>query len=232
MPLKIRQKKRSNSRESQHPKYYYGGNTGQHWAEKYREENMGNYRKSFIAIICVMIIIVGILIANAISSVITATSESTTQISAADTFAISSYEQSEMADKAMQFAEGILVYAYCSDNKTAAQGKIAALQLIPENATTYAQVRELEQVDPSISPANIAPVTTDPQLQDPTRAYAGTFTYEFDGVVADTSVTSENNPDGTFIDGGYHFTITFSSVEDEATDEQVWAITNAIIRPN
>ena len=225
MALKIRQKKASNS--SQHPRYTT--NTGRNWADQYREENQDGFRKSFIAIVVVMIAIVVILILAAVTSVIQP-SETNQQISAADTFAVSSYEQEQMVNTAKQFADGILVYAYCSDDEVARQGKSAALQTIARNSSIYNNIEKLEQTNPVIAPDDFAPVTTDPKIQDPSRAYVGTFTYEFDGVAADMSKTNEANPHGTFADNGYHFVVTFSYATDSATGESAWIISDARIK--
>lgn len=229
MALKIRQKKKAAPTATKHPRYT--ANTGTHWADKYREENGGSYRKSFIALIVVMVVIVAILIFAAVNAVIDITSEEQ-QVSATDTFAVSTYEQQQMADTALKFADGVLVYAYCSDAEAARQGKVAALQTIANNTATYQKIEQLEQVNPIIAPENFVPVTTTPQLQDATHAYAGSFVYEFDGVAADASVTSEQNPNGTFADVGYHFTITFDYVPDQATGESTWVITQANVAPN
>lgn len=228
MALKIRQKKQKTPPAS-HPRYT--ANTGTHWADKYREEHNSGYRRSFIALVVVMIIIVLVLIFATINGVIDISSDEQ-QISASDTFAVTSYEQQQMTDTARKFADGVLVYAYCSDESAANQGKTAALQTLAQNTSTYRNIEELEKVNPVIAPENFVPVTTTPQLQDATRAYAGSFVYEFDGVAADSSITSEQNPNGTFADVGYHFTITFDYVEDQTTNENVWIITQAVITPN
>ena len=110
------------------------------------------------------------------------------------------------------------------------QGKTAALRQMATNTSSYSKIEQLPTVSSVIAPENFAPVVTDPVLQDPTTAYAGNFLWEFDAVAADTSVTSEANPNGTFADNGYHFKVTFSSATDENTGESAWVITNVEIQ--
>lgn len=226
MALKIRQKKQKKTAPAQHASY--SGNTGRHWQEQYREDNQQSVRKSFIAIVAIMVVIVLILIFSAVGTFIVQSND-TSQITAADTFAITSYEQEQMKQDAETFADGILVFAYCSDETTALQGKTAALQKMATNSNSYSKIENLEEVGRVIAPENFIPVTTEPVLQDPTMAYAGSFTWEFDGVAADESVTSESNPNGTFADAGYHFKVVFSQATDENTGENAWVITNVDI---
>lgn len=223
MPLKIKQKKQA---ATQHPRYT--ANTGQHWADKYREENSGSFRKSFIAIIAIMVVIVIILVMAAITGIIQATN-SEMQIDAADTFAVTSYEQEQMKVDAEEFAKGVLVYAYCSDESVAEEGKAAAKQLVASNSSLRDDIEALAQENPIVSADVIAPITTTPQLQTTTRAYAGNCTYEFSGVVADTSQTDDDNPYGTFIDNGYLFSVTFSPATDQASGETIWVISEVDI---
>lgn len=229
MALKIRQKKQRASEQSSSRHVSYSGRAGQHWMDQYREENNQSVRKSFVMVVIVMVIIIVLLILSAITT-FTVLSDDTSQITAADTFAVTSYEQEQMSEDARRFAEGILVYAYCSDAETSEQGKVAALQKMAQNTTSYERIQALETVSPVIAPENFVPVTTDPVLQNPTMAYAGSFTYEFDGVAADSSVVDENNPNGTFADNGYHFTVTFNNTQDAQTGEQVWVITNVSVQ--
>lgn len=229
MPLKIRQKKEKKQPViAQHSSYTSKG--GRHWQEQYREDNNQKVRKSFVALVAIMIAIVVILILSAVTTFVTQANNAS-QITAADTFAITSYEQEQMKEDARTFADGILVYAYCSDETTALEGKTAALQKLATNSSSYSKIEQLESVNPVIAPENFVPVTTDPVLKDPTMAYAGSFTWEFSGVAADSSVTSESNPDGTFADKGYSFSLTFSQATDESTGDSSWMISRVDIQP-
>lgn len=229
MALKIRQKKEKKQPTiAQHSSYT--SKSGKHWQEQYREDNNQQVRKSFVAIIVVMVAIVLILIAAWVGTFIVQ-SDNASQITAADTFAITSYEQEQMKEDAKTFADGVLVYAYCSDENTALEGKTAALQKMATNSDSYSKIEQLDTVNSIIAPENFAPVTTEPVLQDPTMAYAGTFTWEFSGVAADTSVTSEANPNGTFADSGYTFKVTFAQATDEATGDSAWVISKVDIQP-
>ena len=225
MALKFRQKK--NKRQDNASKY---GSQPELWSDRYRQENQGDFRRSFVAIVVVMIIVIVILIMSAIT-VFTAETVDVTQITAADTFAVTSMEQQEMADKAQEFAQGILVYAYCDDIETATQGKRAALRNVASNTNVYEKVEALEQANPVISAENLVPVVTTPVMLDSTQVYAGDFAFEFSAVAADASVTSESSPNGTFVDNGYKIKVTFSNATNEATGEQSWIITGADITP-
>lgn len=224
MALKIRQKKQPKA-----PTHAsYSGNTGKHWAEQYKEDNQQKVRKSFIAIVLVMIAIVVVLIASAITTVIMP-SQDISQITAADTFAVSTYEQEQMSEDAQDFATGVLVYAYCSDDTTANEGKIAALSLMTPDTDSYAQIETLERIYPEVSPQNFVPIITTPTMKNPTTAYAADFVYEFDGAVADAGLVNESNPDGTIIDKGYHFKLSFSYAADPETGDGRWVISNVEI---
>lgn len=230
MPLKIRQKKQPKKKMTIAQEHSsYSGKMGTDWKDQYREDNQQKVKKSFIALIAVMAIIVLILIFSAVTTFIT-TDDSTQQITAADTFAVTSYEQQQMSEASETFAKGLLIFAYCSDEATAEQGKQAALSVMANNTESYTDVQDLEAVDPIIAPENFLPVVTEPVLQDPTIAYAGDFTWEFNGVAADGSVTSEENPNGTFADSGYHFKLTFSQAQDENSDETRWLIVDAEVQ--
>ena len=226
MPIKIKQKKKP---EKQHLSYQ--PNTGTHWSEEYRDRNKGDFRRSFVAVMVVVVLLLILLITTIIRTAVPEEIDNNA-IDAADTFAISQMEQESMVNKAEQFAQGVLVYAYCSDSAVAEQGKTAALMNMANNTAAYKEVENLRQVSPSVAPANFVPIITAPAMVNPTQSYADTFTYEFDGVVVDDAQKDETHPDGMFIDKGYHFEVTFTYVSDETTGEKNWVISDAKITPN
>lgn len=231
MPIKFRQKKKEQPQQ-QHPQYE--PNTGTHWADQYREDNKSSFRRTFIAVIAILVVIMIILIVATINAVMPEESN-VRNINAADTFAVSQVEQQQMEQASTTFAEGVLVYAYCADEQTALQGKTAAMQQMANNTDAYAKIEALEPVARIIDPENFSPVVTTPLMKGATRAYSGEFTYEFDAVAADTSVTSEANPNGTFADAGYHFEVVFSyytNEDDENTDNGKWVISQVTITEN
>ena len=130
MALRIKQPKNRDA-DREHPAYMSGQQ--QTWADKDRERTQGSFRRNFIAIIAVIVLIAVVLIVAAVSAVIPAVT-GTNQISAADTFAISQVEQQKMKQDATTFAQGLLVYSYCSDQATAFEGKNAALALMEIHA--------------------------------------------------------------------------------------------------
>lgn len=226
MAIKVRQRKKNNNDSNRDPRHLMGQRRT--WADDEREKTKSSFRRNFIAIIGIMVLILIILVTAAINATISS-STNVTQITAADTFSVTQVEQQQMSEYAESFAEGVLYYAYCSDENTALSGKSQALSLMADNTDAYTQVEALEQVDPIIAPENFAAVVTTPAMQETTQAYAGSFTYEFDGVAADTSVTSSLYPYGTFADSGYHFTLTFSYVTDSNSGDSVWVISDAVI---
>ena len=228
MPIRIRQRKKNKDDQNQHPDYMLGAERT--WADDDRDRTQKSFRKNFIAIIAVVVLIAIILIVAAVTAVIPAMTADP-QISAADSFAISQAEQNDMANKSVQFAQGVLVYAYCSDQDTAFQGKNAALKVMAEGSASYNEIFNMKQVMPVIEPQNFVPVTTNPQLMTNTQAYAGQYVYELDAVAVDSSV-KDGGEDGTYADSGYHMKLTFSNVIDSDTREPVWVIANAKIVPN
>lgn len=225
MAIKIRQKK---NKSDEHPQYLIGKQRT--WADEYREDpnNKSRFRRYFVAVIGIAVLILVILISAVINANIVH-GENNQQITAADTFAVSQVEQQQMQDYATKFTRGILMYAYCSDQNNALQGKNEALSLMANNTDAYSQIEGMKQAWAVIAPENILPVTTEPTTKDSTQAYAGDFTYELDGVAADSSITDETHPNGTFADAGYHFAVTFSYVTDSETNDKVWVITNVQI---
>lgn len=136
-----------------------------------------------------------------------------------------------MKDSCRNFAKGILVYAYCSDERTALDGKNLALSQMADNSSSYASIESIDKVNSVIAPGNFVAIINEPVLQNPTQAYARNFIYTFDAVAVDSSVTSDTNPNGTFADRGYTFTLTFNTATDNDSGNQAWMITNVIISP-
>lgn len=219
---KIRQRKQP---QQQHPSYLAGQERD--WTDDERERNGAKVRRNFIAILAIVVVLLVVLVVSVITGSL-GTSEPVSQITAADTFSITQAEQGEMAEKAREFAEGLLIFAYCSDDEEALNGKNIALSYIPSNSSLYDKIVGLSDRNPVVDPGNLAPIVTEPQLQNPTKAYADTFSYEFSGTVADMSLT-DGDTQGVFIDKGWHFAVRFSHVVDEATGEYTWVITAADI---
>lgn len=226
MALKIRQKKQQEPQKV-HPQYQ--PNTGTHWAEQYREDNKASFRKSFAAIIVLLVVLVIILIVAAITAVAPSHTD-TSAITASQTYTVSQMELDQMKDDATTFAQGILIYAYCSDEDTAVEGKTAAMRTMANSTQSYTQIESLMPVSRLIAPENFAPVVTEITMQDTTTAYASSFTFEYDAVAADTSIVDENNPNGTFIDNGYHFTVTFNNAQADGDASSKWVISDCQIK--
>lgn len=224
MAFKIRQRKKDNSK--QHPDYLLGAERT--WADNDRERTKNSFRRNFVAILAVMIVIAVLLIVATTSNVVSLFQEP--QITAADSFAVSQYEQQQMESSAKTFAQGVLVFAYCNDQDTAFAGKNAALNEMVQGTDAYDNVLNLAQTNPIVAPANLVPVVTDPKTTVKTQAYAGDYTYTFSGVVADSSVTSEGNESGTFVDNGYNISVTFTNVLDEATNQRKWVIVDCAMQ--
>ena len=226
MALRIKQPKNRDA-DREHPAYMSGQQ--QTWADKDRERTQGSFRRNFIAIIAVIVLIAVVLIVAAVSAVIPAVT-GTNQISAADTFAISQVEQQKMKQDATTFAQGLLVYSYCSDQATAFEGKNAALALMANNTGSYAEVSDMAQISPIVAPENLVPLVRNVRLETNTQAYAGDYVVKLEAIAADSSVTTGGEA-GTFVDRGCEMTITFGYATDSNTGEGTWVIKSAIVDP-
>ena len=226
-PFKV-MKRAEADRKANQGRWYMGGQQ-KTWQDEHREENADDVSKTFRRIIILCIILLLLVIGSFVAAALATTSQQEQVITASDTFAVSQREQSQMMESAQEFAKGMLIYAYCSNQDTALQGKNLALSKMATGTDAYTQVQEMDANDPLVAPENLVPVATEPVMDSGTQAYAGSYVYSLDGGVADSSVTDDDNPDGTFVDAGYHFELKFDLATDETTNEDVWVISDAII---
>ena len=225
MALFVRQKKNKNVRNA-HPAY---STQPQKLIEKDREENMPRVRRNLIAIVAVMILIL-IIIMAAIINAVYRPQDSDVLITAADTFAISQYEQEQMSEVAQDFGRYIAMWSYCSDESAALSAKNAALALTGTNSNAYSAIEQLEQAYPVIEAKDLAPVVTEPTASTPGVAVAQSMTFLLDCAAADLSVKTDETPNGTFADPGLSLTVEFTLADDEATEDTIWVISNVSIR--
>lgn len=224
MALKIRQKKEPE--QPQHKAYMSGAQRT--WMDDEREQSGADMRKTFWRIIILAVVILVIIIASVVAaSMATAPTEQT--ITASDTFAVSQREQEQMVESSKKFAEGMIVYAYCSDPDKALAGKNQALSQMATNTDRYTEIENMDGNTPLIAFENLYPVVKEPSMQAGTQSYAGNYVYEVEAGAADVSVVSDANPNGTFADAGYKFELRFDMTQDESTGENIWVISDAKI---
>lgn len=231
MPIRVRRKKRNDNKIDDR---YLSGRE-RTWKDDYAERNDSKVRRSVIAIAVVVIVIIIILVASIVSMTVSSNGQQTQSIEAADTFAVSQVEQQQMSDSAKDFAEGFLFYTYCSDSDKSLDGKNHMLANMASNSDAYRTIQDLNQTAPIISSQSLYPVVSDPVLNNPTQAYAGSFTYTLDCAAMDVSDTDDDNPDGKFADRGWHMTLTFEQSKDTDSDDgdaSSWMITSAQINRN
>ena len=183
-------------------------------------------RASIIRIAVVAAIVLVILIVAATTAFMTSQPQSTASIQAADTYAISSAQQQDIREKSDRFATGMLLFAYCSDEDVAMEGKNAALSCLAEGSESYADIAYGGGVLPADS---LKILVTDASMQSGSQSYAGTYVYTLSAAAVDTSQADEDNPDGVLIDDGVEMRLTFSQATDGNTGETAYMIENAYI---
>ena len=227
MPILFRQKKKKRVR-SDHPIFESG--EPKKLLDRDRERDLPKVRRNLIAIIAVMILIAAVLIAFIVGSLAAPAGNGGVTISAADTFAITPYEQDLMSSKTEEFAKYMLLWAYCSDQDTANSAKTAALSLMVPGTSSYTAVQNSPQVYPVIAPDNFVPVVTEPRTSNFGVTVAQSLTFSCDAAAADSSVVSSSNPNGTFADAGLSITVEFSHATDETVETVDWMISSVTIQ--
>ena len=229
MPIQIKRKKKQQKRN---PQYLAGKDRT--WVDQFRDENDKPFMKRFWGIIAIVVILLLIVIAFATTLILTSNQDDgTSSISASDTYAVSTAEQNAMKKTARKFATGMILYSYCSDPQTNLEGKEAALSCLSKNTDTYSKISDMTistDGNGSISKKNIIPVVTNPDMQEGTQSYAYSYVYKLNATAADSSEKDESNPNGTIIDNGYTFELTFKKATNENTGKgSEWVIASASI---
>lgn len=224
---KIRLRRRqSNS----HPEYMNEHDLS--WVERQREQNGGQFRKSLVRVIGLCVVLVVLLILALTTTLFGRSSASgNVNISAADTYAVSGQTQKEMQATAQDFITGMILFSYCSDQDVAEQGKEAAMACLATGSDTYDLIDAMQFAgEGAVGPDDISVVVGGLGITSGTRSYEGTYVIEGRGSAADLSKKDDDHPDGTLVDRGYYFTLSFSQVTDENGENPVWRITNAQIQ--
>ena len=229
--MKFRRKKQTQQAKMRHPQYLAGRDRT--WEDDERENGgMQQVRKSFLHIIIVCVIILVIIVITATTAIFTSSQQQRNGIEAADTYAVSSQQQDDMKEKAQAFVTSLMMFSYCSDEDTAMQCKNAALACMAEGTKAYDRVESMEYGGGELPADSLRIFTTSPSMSDGSQTYAGTYMYSLDGVAVDTSTTDESNPDGTFIDSGYSFDITFQTATNDNKGEQEYMISSISLSYN
>lgn len=187
------------------------------------------FRRTFIRIIGLMIALLVIIIMAIVSSTTGGNAQVSNQITAAETYAVSSDTQNQMRATTEDFIYGMLLLSYCNDEQVAQEGKDRALATMAVGSQSYELVEAMTPGEGSISPDDLEVVIGGLSMSSGTRAYAGSYSWEGRGGVADKSQTDDEHPDGTLVDKGYAFSVSFSQVTDENGDNPSWKISYARI---
>ena len=227
--LKFRRKKKPQSDAMRHPTYRQ--RTGARGADDLEAEKRGA-RRSFTHIIIVCVVVLVVLIVAATSAFLTSQQQPTGSISASDTYAVSSTEQSAMRSIAQRFATGMMLFSYSDDEDAAFEGKNAALACMATNTSSYSAVRDMTYGGGAMDGANLRITLSDVSMESGSQSYAGYYTYSLDAAPVDTSLVDDDNPDGTIVDAGYHFELQFGQATNSNTGENEWVIVSARIARN
>ena len=186
-------------------------------------------RASIIRIVVVAAIVLVILIVAATTAFMTSQPQSTASIQAADTYAISSAQQQDIREKSDRFATGMLLFAYCSDEDVAMEGKNAALSCLAEGSESYDNIADIAYGGGVLPADSLKILVTDASMQSGSQSYAGTYVYTMSAAAVDTSRADDENPDGVLVDEGVEIRLTFSQATDGNTGETAYMIENAYI---
>lgn len=224
--MKIRlQRQRGNERQPE-----YLNSRDETWADvDKRRGGRARFMRTFGRIIVLCIFLLIIIIMAIISATTKNTTQVTNQISAADTYAVSAETQSQMKSTTEDFIYGMLLLSYCNDRDVAQEGKDRALATMAVGSQSYDLISAMEPGEGSVSPDDLEVVIGGISMSSGTRAYAGSYSYEGRGGVANKNDTDEEHPDGILVDSGYAFNVSFSQVTDENGENPTWKISYARI---
>lgn len=187
------------------------------------------FRRTFYRVIGLCVVLLIIIITAFVTAANSNQTVVSNQITAADTYAISSETQSEMRSTTEDFIYGMLLLSYCSDETVAQEGKDRALATMAVGSQSYDLVSAMTPGMGTVDPEDLEVVIGGLSMSSGTRAYAGSYSYEGRGGVANKNITDEDHPDGTLVDKGYSFSVSFSQVPDENGDNPAWKISRAQI---
>ena len=226
--MKFRRKKQT--QRPAHPRYNEMRSSSERLATDIDDVNgSSGIRRSILRIAVVSAIILIILIIAATTAFMTSQPQSTASIQAADTYAISSAQQQDIREKSDKFATGMMLFAYCSDEDVAMEGKNAAMSCLAEGSESYDNIADIPYEGGQLPADSIKVLVTDASMQSGSQSYAGTYVYTLSAAAIDTSQADENNPDGVLIDDGVEMRLTFSQATDGNTGETSYMIENVYI---
>lgn len=223
--VKIRRKKGS-SNATHEPNENQLKGQKRNWAEERGVIDDGEVKRSFRNLLIVAAGILILLVVIAVASFAGTSGGGGKFITASDTFAVSSAEQTEMKQSAEYFVTGTLLSAYCSDREQANTGKELALAQMAIDTSSYKNVSGFSVGDGEIAFDNLALDIGEAKILDGTQAYAGDYTYEITGKAIDKA----DGENGAYADNGYKYVLKFSSAQaDDGTEESKWVISEATI---
>lgn len=226
--MKFRRKKQT--QRPAHPRYNEMRSSSERLATDIDDVNgSSGIRRSILRIAVVSAIILIILIIAATTAFMTSQPQSTASIQAADTYAISSAQQQDIREKSDKFATGMMLFAYCSDEDVAMEGKNAAMSCLAEGSESYDNIADIPYEGGQLPADSIKVLVTDASMQSGSQSYAGTYVYTLSAAAIDTSQADENNPDGVLIDDGVEMRLTFSQATDGNTGKTSYMIENVYI---
>ena len=196
------------------------------WVEKERDKNGKGIQRRFVYIIgfCVVLLVVIILSAMAVTT--SSSSSSQQDVSASDTYAVSSSTRSDMETKATGFATALLVSTYSSDEDAAQDARNVALSCMSNGTDSYTSVQNMALGKGSVPSNKLNIDVTDLHMTSGTRAYASTYTYELNA----QALKSDDNGNKAYVDPGYKMKISFQQTSsDDDSGNTLWLISDVEI---
>lgn len=225
--MKIRlPRQRSNENQPE----YLNNSRDRTWVDDNRARGGATrFRRTFARVIGLCVLLLIIIIMAIVSATTGGNTQVSNQITAAETYAISSDTQSQMRSTTENFIYGMLLLSYCSDADVAQEGKDMALAAMAQGSQSYELVSAMTPGEGTVDPDDLEVVIGGISMSSGTRAYAGSYSWDGRGGVANKNQTDDEHPDGTLVDRGYSFNVSFSQVTDENGENPAWRISYARI---
>lgn len=193
------------------------------WQSEEYDKNGKRVRQSVLIIVSLVLVLLVVLIASTVAGTLRSVTGNQT-VTAQDSYAVSTKEQSDMEESCRRFATGLLTSTYCSDRSTATDARNIALSEMADGTASYQLVHDMNLAGGDLSSSDMRIEIDEPQMTQGTKAYASRYTYSFVGVVM-----RKDGDSYEYVDGGYDFSLTFSKAKDQDGKNDRWVISYAEI---
>lgn len=191
------------------------------WADDERDKNAPMVRRRIVYLAVAALALIVLLVLVTVLPSVSGMIGSTNEVSASDTYAVSTADKEVMQTRAKAFVTGYLASQYLSDGEVAAESRELAMACVADSTELYESLSTLPVGNGSIAADRLKVVTDEPSITSGTKSYTGSFVYSVHAQVADV-----DGDDGSFVDNGYDFKLKFDIVSNEEGTASAWLITD------